>query len=269
MVLLRIVLILVSALALAGCGVGGGAGGGKTTVVAAFYPLAYAAEGIGGDTVSVENITPAGAEPHDLELTPRTVARIESADVVLYLGSEFQPAVAEAAREARGRTVNLLPQGGDPHVWLDPIRFAQIGRTIGSALHRPTRTFVADLDRLDRDYRHGLAHCARKEIVTSHDAFGYLARRYGLEEVGITGISPEAEPSPKRLADVIRTVKRTHATTVFFERLVSPRLADTVAREVGARTAVLDPIEGAEPGQTYLTLMRQNLAALRKALGCR
>jgi zinc transport system substrate-binding protein len=105
--------------------------------------------------------------------------------------------------------------------------------------------------------------------VTSHEAFGYLARRYGLQQVAITGITPESEPSPQRLAEVIRLVRKTHATTVFFERLVSPRLADTVARDAGARTAVLDPIEGQEPGQTYLTLMHKNLAALRKALACR
>jgi zinc transport system substrate-binding protein len=242
---------------------------GKPNVVAAFYPLAYAAQQIGGDAVSVENVTPTGAEPHDLELSPRTVARIESADVVLYLGDEFQPAVAKAARAGSGRAVDLLPQGGDPHVWLDPLRFAQLGRRIAAALHRPSTSFTADMARLDREYRRGLATCARREIVTSHEAFGYLARRYRLRQVAITGISPEAEPSPQRLAHVIRTVERTHATTVFFEQLVSPRLAETVAREVGARTAVLDPIEGAEPGETYVTLMQRNLAALRKALGCR
>ena len=253
---------------LAACGSADGSSG-KQAVVAAFYPLAFAAQRIGGDSVSVENVTPVGAEPHDLELTPKTVARIQSANVVLYLGDEFQPAVSEAAREGSGRAIDLLPQDGDPHVWLDPIRFAQLGRTIGAALHRPTRAFTAELERLDREYHRGLAHCARREIVTSHEAFGYLARRYGLKQVAVTGIAPEAEPSPRRLAQVVRTVKRTRATTVFFERLVSPRLAETVAREVGARTAVLDPIEGAEPGQTYVSLMRRNLAALRKALGCR
>jgi zinc transport system substrate-binding protein len=265
---LRIVLILVCTVVLAGCG-GSQSADGKQRVVAAFYPLAYAAERIGGNSVSVENVTPPGAEPHDLELTPKTVGRIESADVVLYLGDEFQPAVARAAREGSGRAVDLLPQGGDPHVWLDPVRFAALGRKIGVALHRSPGAFFAELKRLDGEYRRGLSHCARREIVTSHEAFGYLARRYGLKEVAITGISPEAEPSPRRLARVIGTVERAHATTVFFERLVSPRLAETVAREVGASTAVLDPIEGAEAGETYLTLMRRNLAALRKALTCR
>ena len=146
-------------------------------------------------------------------------------------------------------------------MWLDPVLFARIGRRIGSALHRSSARLSADLQQLDRDYRAGLRDCKRHEIVTSHEAFGYLAARYGLKQVAITGIAPEAEPTPQQLAHVIEVVRRTQATTVFFETLVSPRLADTVAREVGARTAVLDPIEGLTPdeqkrGVDYLTLMR-------------
>jgi zinc transport system substrate-binding protein len=127
---------------------------------------------------------------------------------------------------------------------------------------------------LDREYRRGLAHCARREFVTSHAAFGYLAARYQLHQIPITGIDPESEPSPQRLRNLIRLVRREHVTTVFFERLVSPRLAETVARDAGAKAAVLDPIEGLtrseqEHGETYLSLMRQNLQQLRSALGCR
>ena len=164
----------------------------------------------------------------------------------------------------------------DPHVWLDPVRYARIVKRVGSVLRRPARAAapMAQLRRLDRDYRTGLAHCARKEIVTSHAAFGYLAQRYGLRQVAITGLTPESEPSARDLEDVVQVVRRTHATNVFFETLVSPRLAQTVAREVGAKTAILDPIEGLSPseqssGDTYFTLMRRNLANLRKALACR
>jgi zinc transport system substrate-binding protein len=257
---------------LAGCAAGGSADGRKS-VVAAFYPVAYAAEKIGGSAYTVENLTPPGVEPHDLELSPRTVARIESADVVLYLGHGFQPAVSSAAAAGRGRRVDVLAglplQGSDPHVWLDPVLYARVVRKIAAVLHRPAAGLLTELSRLDRDYRTGLRRCQRREIVTSHEAFGYLARRYGLQQVAITGITPESEPSPQRLADVIKLVRKTHATTVFFETLVSPRLAKTVARDVGARTAVLDPIEGAESGETYLSLMRKNLEALQKALGCR
>ena len=265
---------------LGACGAGGRSPNGRETVVASFYPLAYAAQLVGGDRAGIENLTPSGAEPHDLELTPRAVAEIQRADVVLYLGHGFQPAVADAVAGARGRVVDLLHglpvRESDPHVWLDPVLYARIVRRVGAVLRRPAPVAapIARLRALDRDYRTGLAHCARREIVTSHAAFGYLARRYGLRQVAITGITPESEPSARDLGRVVRLVRRTHATTVFFETLVSPRLADTVAREVGAKTAVLDPIEGLTPaertrGNTYFTLMRRNLAALRKALSCR
>jgi zinc transport system substrate-binding protein len=283
----RIVLIIVLAAALAtGCGANGSSSGRKT-VVAAFYPLAYAAERIGGTRFAVDDLTPPGAEPHDLELTPQDVGRIESANVVLYLSHGFQPAVSKAADQANGTVVDVLQnlplhsakgqeQGltADPHVWLDPILFSQIAERIGTALHGSPTPLVRDLRQLDREYRAGLRHCVRKDVVTSHAAFGYLAQRYGLRQVAITGLTPESEPRPQQLANVVRLVQRSHATTVFFERLVSPRLADTVAREVGARTAVLDPIEGLTPdeqkqGEDYFSLMRQNLANLRRALACR
>jgi zinc transport system substrate-binding protein len=283
-VIARIVPILILA-ALTGCGSGAGR---KNTVVAAFYPLAFAAQTM-SPSAKVENLTSPGVEPHDLELTPQAVAHIEKAAVVVYLSHGFQPAVSDAVKSAGGRTVDIL-QGlplhsasgqeagltADPHVWLDPVLFQRIVRRIAAALPRPVHAapLIADLRALDRDYRLGLAHCSRKNIVTSHAAFGYLAQRYGLHQVPITGLTPESEPTPKQLAHVIQLVRQTHATTVFFERLVSPRLADTVAREVGALTAVLDPIEGLtsseqQHGENYLTLMRENLAALRKALACR
>jgi zinc transport system substrate-binding protein len=283
----RIVLIVVCAI-LVGCGASSAAPG-KTSVVAAFYPLAFVAERVGGSQVTVTDLTPAGSEPHDIELAPRAVAEIERADVVLYLSHGFQPAVSAAVKQARGRTIDVLAGlplhasvGGeagltaDPHVWLDPLLFAKVVQRIGTVLRQPQRTatLVADLRRLDRAYRTGLAHCARKAIVTSHAAFGYLAARYGLTQVPITGLAPDVEPTAGQLAHVVRVVRTTHTTTVFFETLVSPRLADTVARETSAHTAVLDPIEGLTPseqahGGNYFTLMRQNLAALRKALACR
>lgn len=282
----RIVLIIFLATGLlTGCGSSNSFSSGKKTVVAAFYPLAYAAERIAGTRYKIDNLTPPGAEPHDLELTPKAVARIESANVILYLSHGFQPAVSKAVDQSKGTAVDILQglhlrraveQGltADPHVWLDPLLFSHAVQRIGAALRGSPTPLVMDLHELDREYRNGLQHCRRHEIVTSHAAFGYLAQRYGLKQVAITGLTPESEPSPKQLADVVRIVRRTHATTVFFETLLSPRLADTVAREVGAKTAVLDPIEGLTPaeqkaGDDYLSLMRQNLAHLRKALACR
>ncbi|MDX6387137.1 MAG: zinc transport system substrate-binding protein [Gaiellaceae bacterium] len=272
----RIVLILVIVTGLTGCGSGGSAGG--TTVVAAFYPLAYAAEKIGGNGYRVDNLTPAGAEPHDLELSPREVGTIESAAVVLYLSHGFQPAVSKAVEQAHGKRVDALAglplRDNDPHVWLDPVLFEQVARKISGTLQRPAGRLVAGLKQLDREYRTGLRNCVRREIVTSHAAFGYLAARYGLRQVAITGTAPESEPSPQQLTHVVDVVRRTHATTVFSEPLVSARLAETVAREVGARTATLDPIEAltadeAKRGDDYITLMQRNLTALRNALGCR
>jgi zinc transport system substrate-binding protein len=256
-------------------------------LVAAFYPVAYAAQEIGGPTVMVVNLTPAGAEPHDIELKPSDVATIDHAQLVLYLGEGFQPAVEKAVKSAHVPAIDLLADqtlatrkiegklGLDPHVWLDPIRFAQMAGRIGKALHRPqaANAFVERLRALDRTYRSGLAQCRRKIIVTSHAAFGYLSQRYGLTQLALEGLTPEAEPSPKALANLVAAVRRSGATTIFFETLVSPKLAQTVAREAHVRTAVLDPIEGITPdalkrGATYFTVMRQNLDALRGALGC-
>lgn len=253
---------------------------GRKRVVAAFYPLAYAAEQLGGPKVDVTNLTPPGVEPHDLEASPGDVQAIHSADLVLLLGHGFQPQLEDAA--GRGNKVVWLLDtpglqrfdNGDPHVWLDPVRYALIVRRIGQALGRPATGLETRLRALDREYRSGLAHCARHELVTSHEAFAYLARRYGLKQVAITGLTPEAEPAPQDLQRVVELVRRTHATTIFFETLVSPRIAETVARETHAKTAVLDPIEGLTPaeasrGEDYFTLMRANLQALRGALGCR
>jgi zinc transport system substrate-binding protein len=279
-----ILVSLVGAAALAGCGSTGSA----SDVVAAFYPLAFAAQTVGGPGLHVRNLTPTGAEPHDIELTPKDVAAVQKARLVIYISHDFQPAVQDAVRNARGVRLDAveglsLARGvgdesgkADPHVWLDPILFARVVRRIGTALGRPRAAtrLVAKLDALDRAYRAGLRDCARRTFVTSHAAFGYLAARYGLHQVAITGLDPEAEPSARRLASLAALVRKLGTDTVFFERLVSPKLAQTVAREAGVHTAVLDPIEGlthseSEEGASYLSLMRQNLLALRTALRCR
>jgi zinc transport system substrate-binding protein len=286
-------------------------------VVAAFYPLAYAATRVGADGVDVTNLTPVGAEPHDVELTARDVERVRSASVVLYLGGGFQPALERILRNADVRAVDLLeglelrhgaeaPAHGhedeehsdehghddehagederaddaeeivDPHVWLDPLRYAAMVERIGTELGAEERAaeLVNELEQLHAEYEEGLADCARREIVTSHAAFGYLAERYDLLQISIAGLSPEAEPSPRSLEALVEEVREHDATTVFFETLVSPRLAETVAREAGTATAVLNPLEGltreeAESGADYVSVMRENLAVLHRALGCR
>jgi zinc transport system substrate-binding protein len=253
----------------AGCG---GSKGTGTRVVASFYPLAFAAQALRDPAVHVENLTPPGAEPHDLEATPRAVRDIQGADLVLLMGEGFQPQLEEAAGTGT-RVVRVLHghAGEDPHVWLDPTRYAQIVTTVGRALHRPAaaRRVVTRLRALDAAYRRGLAHCVRRSFVTSHEAFGYLASRYGLRQIAVTGLVPDTEPTPGALLDTIRAVRASGATTVFTEPLVSTRIADTVARETGTKTAVLDPLEGQPRHGDYFTVMRANLAELRRALGCR
>jgi zinc transport system substrate-binding protein len=278
---------------------GSGASDGKLKVVAGFYPLAEAAMKVGGALVDVQNLTPPGVEPHDLELTPGEIADIQSADVVLYLSHGFAPAVEKAVPDARGTTVDLLqgislrsgvPEEGekgpvsDPHVWLDPVLYQQLVDRTKRALAkaRPAeaatfesnaKAFQAELGGLDTEYRSGLTGCARDVIVTSHAAFGYLASRYGLTQEPIAGVSPDAEPSPGRLAELARLVRRDGVTTIFTEELVSPKVAETLAREVGVTTAVFNPLEGLtkqelSAGQDYVSVMRTNLTTLEKALGC-
>jgi zinc transport system substrate-binding protein len=286
---MRLRVILMSAIVLApaaclgaGCSSGAASGSGKESVAASFYPLAYAAQEIGGARVDVENLTPPGSEPHDLEVSPRDVAAVRSADLVLLLGHGFQPQLEDAAGDG-SNVIRLLDTpglelhpNGDPHVWLDPLRYAKIVSRIGQSLGDPAAAapLVARLHRLDHEYRHGLAGCARHDIVTSHEAFAYLAERYGLRQLAVTGLTPEAEPAPGDLAHVVALARERSVTTVYFETLVSPRIAETVARETGAKTAVLDPIEGLTKdemadGENYFTLMRANLRALREGLGCR
>jgi len=262
--------------ALAGCG----GGVSDDTIVAAFYPLAFAAEQVAGPGAEVVNLTPPGAEPHDLELSPRDVGRVRDAALAVYAGDGFQPAVQQAVEGRGGPSVDVLAHAGavdeDPHVWLDPVRFATVAREIASALGTPAAAddLVARLDALDDEYRRGLARCARREVVTSHAAFGYLAARYGLVQVPLVGLQPEAEPGPREVERLVDEVRATGATTVFSEPLASPALADAVAREAGVATAVLDPLEGltadeTDAGADYFSVMEKNLDVLRTALGCR
>jgi zinc transport system substrate-binding protein len=257
----------------------------RTSVVASFYPIAWAAEQVGGGRVSVTNLTPPGAEPHDLELNPDQIDHVLDADVVFELGRGFQPAVEQAAEQRDGPTVQLLAKGTkDPHIWLDPVRMAAIVRTVqreltkvdpkGRALYaRNAKRLLAELHTLDTHYRTGLAHCERRVIVTAHEAFGHLASRYGLRQEGVAGLSPDAEPDAKRIAQLTDLVKRDGITTVFTEELVSPRIADTLAREAGVHTETLSPLEGLtdqelQHGNDYLSVMDTNLGKLQTALGC-
>jgi zinc transport system substrate-binding protein len=295
----RVMVGVGAVLLLAACGSGSGGnaasgGSGKLDLVASFYPLQYVTQRIAGDTASVTSLTPPGAEPHDLELTAKDVAEISDADLVIY-SSGFQPPVDEAATQNAGDhrldvagTADLDrkdPEGElahDPHFWLDPVRFTAVTKVIEQRLAtlRPAdaATYAANLDALDKDlatldteFKTGLANCQNKDLVTSHEAFGYLAERYDLTQVGITGLTPEQEPDAATLAKVTQFVRDNKVRTIYYETLVSPAIARTVASETGARTDVLDPIEGvtkASQGSDYLAIMRANLKNLQKGQPC-
>lgn len=266
--------------ATAGCSrTSGGADDGRLRVVASFARLAELAATIGGDRVTVTDLTPPGAEPHDLEVSSDDIDAIDDADVMFFFGGGFQPGLEEASHRA-GRAVDLLPADNrkDPHIWLDPQRYAVAASTVERTLvaadatgapgyRRRAAAVREEVDALDREMKAGLADCQRREIVTAHAAFAYLAGRYGLVQEAITGISPEAEPDPARLARLVDLVHDKGVTTVFTERLVSPRVAEALAREAGVAVAVLDPLEG-RLAHGYAEAMRQNLATLRAALGC-
>jgi zinc transport system substrate-binding protein len=267
---------------LAGCGSSGGAADdGRVTVVAAFYPLAEAARRVGGGAVRVDDLTPSGVEPHDIELTPDQVDELEDADVVLYVGGGFQPAVEEVAERRDATTVDLLPRGtDDPHFWLDPVEYRQALARVVDALARArpasratfarrAATFESALAQLDADIRHALATCDRRTIITTHEAFAHFARRYGIEQHSVAGLSPEAEPNADRLAQLADVVRRTGVTTVFSESAVSEDVARTLAREAGVGSAVLSPLETRPTEGSYVSVMRENVAALVDALGCR
>ncbi len=303
---------LAAALALSACSSGGsGDGGGDdgVTVLASFYPLQYVTEQVGGDLVDVRSLTPPGAEPHDLELSPAQVDEVGRADLVVYL-SEFQAAVDDAV-DANGPThvvdaaqdtelhaaehdedgeehADEHAEGEeehdhgslDPHFWLDPSRLPAVADDVAAQLgeidpdNAETYTanaaaFTEAMTALDAEYRDGLATCDSRTIVTTHEAFSYLAERYDLEQVGIAGVDPEGEPSPARLAEVGRVVQDEGVGTIFFETLASPKVAETLAAELGVETAVLDPLEGlTDDSEDYVSVARANLETLRTALGC-
>jgi zinc transport system substrate-binding protein len=267
-------------------------------VLTSFYPLQYVAEQVGGEHVNVTNLTPAAADPHSVELSPARVREMGQADLVVYL-SGMQPSTDEAlsasppARlldtaeaaglEAGPNGAGATPSGSaalDPHFWQDPTRLSDVARDVAAELSDAdpdhaadyaanAEALVAELHTLDEDYRRTLAPCAGATLVVSHEAFGYLAERYDLVQVGISGIDPEAEPSPARLRAVRSVVQADDVRTVFFEVITSPKVAKALAEDVGIGSAKLDPIEGqADPEADYLDMMRENLTALEHGLVC-
>ena len=276
----------------------------KIQIVAGFYPLAYAAEGIAGDLAEVVSLAGPGVEPHDLELTPGDVAKINDADLVIYI-PEFIPALDAVVKTLDQSKVINATQGitlisgdshshegeeshseeeghsdesaTDPHIWLNPSNMVLIGNSIAQALYALTSdsainenrsSFENALTTLASDYTAKLANCSIKALVVSHEAFGYIANAYGFEQVGISGLSPEAEPSPARLAEVAKIAKAENATTIYYESLVDPKVAKTLADELKITAEMLDPLESPPASGDYLSVMQQNLDTLVKGQVC-
>ncbi|KKM09023.1 hypothetical protein SY88_20830 [Clostridiales bacterium PH28_bin88] len=290
-----VALVLLVVTGLTGCGVPGGgdqaapAKTGRVRLVATFYPIAYFAREVGSDRVEVVTLVPTGVEPHEWEPSPRQLLSLRETDVFVYNGAGLEPWASRMVEGANNQRLvvietsdglELLP--ADPHVWLDPVLAqGQVARIVegliaadpqGEPVYRANgEALTRRLQELDEKYRQALAGSEGAKIFTSHSAFSYLARRYSLRQVPVMGLSPEAEPSPAQMAQLVRLAREEGAKYIFFESLTSPRLAETLAGEVGAETLVLNPIEGLTPdevsrGEDYFTLMEQNLANLLKAV---
>lgn len=271
---------------------------GKPLVVASFYPMYEFARQVAGERAQVISLVPPGVHGHDWEPSPQDVAQVRRARVFVYNGAGFEPWADKLIKEAAGpSTVVVAASAGltvaragadggvDPHVWLDPVLAKGEVEAIRAALERSdpagrgayaasAGAYGAKLAALDARFEAGLRDCARREVVVSHAAFGYLTRRYRLEQIAVMGLAPQAEPSPAALAAIVRTARVRKVTAIFLEPLVSPRLAETLAREVGVRLLTLNPIEGvtrqeAAEGTGYLDLMARNLESLRDGLGCK
>ena len=276
------------------------ANSGKMAMVGTFYPLAHFAEQVGGNFITVANITPAGAEPHDYEPTPQDIAAAYGAKVFIMNGGGVDTWAERISPDLKAKGVQVVdmqdtialttaPSGSettlDPHIWLDPVLSEQEIALIRDAFVKAdpvnavvyennAASYIAQLQALDEEYKTGLASCRIKDIVTSHAAFGYLAKQYGLTQIAIAGLSPDAEPSAQQMADIAQLAKKDNVKYIFFESLVSPKLSQTIATEVGAKTIAFNPLEGLtdeqiSSGETYLTVMQDNLSKLRLALECK
>jgi zinc transport system substrate-binding protein len=250
--------------------------GGERTVVASFYPLAYAARRIAGPAWEVIDLTPPGTEAHDVELSLEDRAAIEDADLVLYLGDiGFQPQVEAAVDQATGEVLDVAnfvaaDARKDPHIWLDPRNMARMAEAISSSLPgSSTRALQTDLFELTDQYLRVLKDCRYHVAIVPHEAFGYMAD-FGFRQFGLTGLTPEGEPTTERLAEAERLIEEGKAGAVFYEvRGESQRAAENLAGDNGVAAIPLSTLESEPVSGDYLSVMRDNLESLRQGLGCR
>lgn len=285
--------------------------GEKLSVYTSFYPMYDFASKIGGDKVNIVNMVPAGTEPHDWEPTASDITGLEKTDVFIYNGAGMEHWVGDVLKSIQNKDLIAveasegltLMEGHhehededenkdedehseeeeyDPHVWLSPLNAKKQMENIKNAFTKADpenkdyyeanyTKYAADFDALDKEFKDTLSGFTKKDIIVSHEAFGYLCKAYGLNQIGIEGLSPDSEPDPARMAEIIEFAKEHDVKVIFFEELVSPKVAKTIADATKAETAVLSPIEGLSDeqqaaGDDYFSVMRQNLKELKAAL---
>lgn len=266
----------------------------RLQIVTSFYPLYFFTTQITQDKADIHNITPAGAEPHDYEPTAKDIAKIDDSDILIINGAKFEGWSENVENILSGKNTTILSIrdnlhaqdliDNDPHFWLDPTlakkeveiitKIIIEKDPINSQFYLNNSKILSDnLDKLNSQFASELTNCKKREIVTSHSAFAYLAHKYGLNLTSVSGLSPDDEPSPKKLAEIAKFAKDNQVDYIFFESLVSPKLANTIANEIGAKTLVLNPIEGIteaeiSEGKNYFTEMQNNLINLKTALEC-
>lgn len=274
----------------------------KLKVVTSFYPLYFFTSEIVGDKASVINVTPVGQEPHDYEPSPQQMLEFESADLFVLNGYGFEPWANDLIKNLESAskqtpivytpqwlvTKQMQHEDGledDPHVWLSPLLAQELVENIALGLMRVDKenadfyrqnadNLKQKLQALHREFEEGIAQCSNVSFITSHAAFAYLADTYGLKQVSIAGLSPEEEPSAAQMVEIVKFAKEHNVKYIFFEELVSPKLSDTIANEIGAQTLVLNPLEGLTDeekvaNEDYFSVMRNNLANLKIALACK
>lgn len=309
LILVGLVLLLMSALILSGCGnakvntqssnIGSSADSGKKlTVYTSFYPMYDLTKKIGGDKINLKNLVPAGTEPHDWEPTPSDMGNLEKADVLIYNGAGMESWMDKVLKSINNKKlVTVEASKGlkllgnpdknensayDPHVWLNPMLAKQEMEAIKNALvnadsankeyyEKNFNENAFKLDQLDQDYKKTITGLSKKDIIVAHQAFSYLCSAYGLNQVAIEGLAADSEPSPARMAEIVNFAKEKQLKYIFFEELVSPKVAQTIAKETGATATVLSPLEGLsetdqKAGKDYFSVMRDNLEVLKKAL---
>ena len=267
----------------------------KVLVTTSFYPLADFAQKIAGKKAEIVNLTPAGSEPHEYEPTPKDLSLVYKSNLFIYNGINLEGWADKVITELKDTNIkvvkasdgiNTIGEGlrADPHVWLDPVLAQKMVVNIrdGFIAVDPDNTndYMQNADRLivklislDQKYQFPIFECKQKDIVSSHGAFAYLSKRYGFLNFSISGVNPDEEPSPQKLTELVDLIKEKGVKYILTETLVSPKFADTISKETGAKSITFNTVEGLTPdelskGDDYFSIQETNINNLKLALEC-